>query len=73
MSGLDAAYKVLSEAGQPMNARQICDMAVVKGYWEPQGATPDATISSAILAEMKKKGDESRFERVGKGLFAARK
>ena len=73
MSGLDAAYKVLSEAGQPMNARQICDLAVEKGYWEPQGATPDATLSSAMLTEMKKKGDTSRFERVGKGLFAARK
>ena len=72
MSGLDAAYKVLSEAEQPMNAKQIYDLAVEKGYWEPQGATPDATISSAILAEMKKKGDTSRFERVGKGLFAAR-
>ena len=73
MSGLDAAYKVLTESSQPLNARQICDMAVEKGYWEPQGATPDATISSAILAEMKKIGDTSRFERVGKGLFAARK
>jgi len=73
MSGLDAAYKVLSEAGEPMNARQICNQAIEKGYWEPQGATPDATISSAILAEMKKKGDGARFERVGKGLFAARK
>jgi len=73
MSGLDAAYKVLTEAGQPMNARQICDLAVEKGYWEPQGATPDATLSSAMLTEMKKKGDTSRFERVGKGLFAARK
>jgi hypothetical protein len=73
MSGLDAAYKVLSESGQPLNARQICDMAVEKGYWEPQGATPDATIGSAMLTEMKKKGDASRFERVGKGVFAARK
>jgi len=73
MSGLDAAYKVLIEAGEPMNAKQICDQAVEKGYWEPQGATPDATLSSAILTEMKKKGDDSRFERVGKGLFAARK
>jgi len=61
MSGLAAAYRVLSEAGQPMNARQICDVAVEQGYWDPQGATPDATISSAILHEMKKRGDASRF------------
>ena len=72
MSGLEAAYKVLSETGIPMNARQICDMAIDKGYWDPQGATPDATISSAMLTEMKKKGADSRFERAGRGLFAAR-
>ena len=72
MSGLDAAYQVLSETGVSMNARQICDMAIEKGYWEPQGATPDATISSAILTEIKRKGDDARFERTGKGLFAAK-
>jgi len=71
MSGLEAAYRVLSETGIPMNARQICEMALEKGYWEPQGATPDATMSSAILTEMKKKGADARFERPGRGLFAA--
>jgi len=73
MSGLEAAYKVLSEAGTPMNIRQIYDTAIEKGYWNPQGATPEATMSSAILTEMKKKGDDSRFERTGRGLFAVKK
>ncbi|MGL6196092.1 MAG: winged helix-turn-helix domain-containing protein [Thermoguttaceae bacterium] len=73
MSGLEAAYKVLSETGKAMNGRQICEMALDNGYWEPQGSTPEATIVSAILTEMKKKGEESRFERVGRGLFAAKK
>jgi hypothetical protein len=73
MSGLEAAYRVLAEAGKPMNARQIYDTVIDKGYWDPQGLTPEATLSSAILHEMKKKGDASRFERPGKGLFAAKK
>jgi len=55
-----------------MTGRQICEMALDNGYWEPQGETPEATIVSAILTEMKKKGDASRFIRTGKGLFAAR-
>jgi len=72
MSGKDAAYKVLCETGKSMNGRQICEMALDKGYWEPQGETPEATIVSAILTEIKKKGDAARFIRTGKGLFAAR-
>ena len=73
MSGLEAAYKILSESGKQMNARQICEMALDLGYWEPQGSTPEATISSAIIIEMRKKGAASRFERVGRGLFAIKK
>jgi len=73
MSGLEAAYKVLSETGEAMTARQICEMALNMGYWEPQGSTPEATISSAMIIEMRKKGDDSRFERVGRGLFAVKK
>jgi len=73
MSGLEAAYKVLSESGEAMTARQICETALNMGYWEPQGSTPEATISSAMIIEMRKKGDDSRFERVGRGLFVAKK
>jgi hypothetical protein len=72
MSGLEAAYRVLAESGEPMNAQQIYDTIIDRGYWDPQGLTPDATLSSAILHEMKKKGDASRFKRPGTylSLFA---
>ena len=72
MSGRDAAYKVLCETRESMNGRQICEMALDLGYWEPQGETPEATIVSAMLTEMKRKGDAARFIRTGKGLFAAK-
>jgi hypothetical protein len=72
MSGKNAAYRVLCETGKSMTGRQICEMALDNGYWEPLGETPEATIVSAILTEMKRKGDASRFIRTGKGLFAAR-
>ncbi|MCL2348876.1 MAG: winged helix-turn-helix domain-containing protein [Planctomycetaceae bacterium] len=72
MSGRDAAYKVLCETGISMNGRQICEMALDQGYWEPQGETPEATIVSAMLTEIKRKGDAARFIRTGKGLFAAK-
>jgi len=72
MSSRDAAYKVLCATGESMNGRQICEMALDNCYWEPQGETPEATMVSAMLTEMKKKGDAARFIRTGKGLFAAK-
>jgi hypothetical protein len=73
MSALDSAYQVLAETGESMNVRQIYDAVIDKGYWDPQGATPEATISSAIVTEMRKQGEHSRFERISRGLFAAKK
>jgi hypothetical protein len=70
MSGLDAAYKVLQEEGRPMHAKEITRLAQERGYCELRGRTPDATISAAMDTEMKRKGNESRFTKVGKGLYA---
>jgi hypothetical protein len=40
-----------------------------RGLWSSDAPTPAATLSSAILREMKK-GSASRFNKVGRGLFA---
>ena len=71
MSGLDAAARVLTEDNTEMNVRQIAEAAIERGYWSPAGATPAATISSAIQREIARLGNESRFYKAGKGLFAA--
>ncbi len=45
LSGLDAAAKVLEEAGQPMTAKEMVEAAESKGYWKsPGGKTPHATV-----------------------------
>jgi hypothetical protein len=45
MSSLDAAAKVLEESGQPMTAKEMVEVAELKGYWKsPGGQTPWATI-----------------------------
>jgi len=72
MSGLDAAHKVLLEEGRPMRAKEITRLAHDKCYCELHGLTPDATISAAIETEIKRKGENSRFAKVDKGLFIAR-
>jgi len=69
MSGLDAAAKVLAEAGEPMNAKAICEAALAKGYWATKGATPWATLYSAMIREIAAKRDMSRFRKASRGMF----
>ena len=69
MSGLDAAAKVLAEAGKPMNVRAIVETALAKGYWRTGGATPWATVYSAVIREIAAKKDQSRFRKTARGMF----
>jgi len=70
LSALDAAAKVLAEAGQPMTCPEMIDAMAAKGYWtSPGGQTPAATLYSAILRECSAKGAESRFVKTERGKF----
>jgi len=73
MSGLDAAVKVLEEAGAPMNTRAMCDAMHQKGYWSSEAPTPHNTLYSAILREIKTKGEEARFVKAERGKFALKR
>ena len=73
MSCIDAAVRVLVEAGEPLNAKQMIEAITTKGYWSsPAGKTPHATLYSAILREINVKGNEARFQKTERGKFAAR-
>jgi hypothetical protein len=70
LSALDAAAKVLKEAGQPMNCQELIKAMTAKGYWtSPAGKTPAATLYSAILRETKIKGGQARFRKTSRGHF----
>jgi hypothetical protein len=69
MSGLDAAAKVLAEAGAPMNCKAMVDAMLAKGYWKTDGKTPAATLYSAIIREVAAKGKDARFCKVERGQF----
>ena len=73
-SALDAAAKVLAESGQPMTCREMIEAMAAKGYWvSPGGATPHATLYSAMLREIEQKAAEARFRKVERGKFALAK
>ena len=68
-SGLDAAAKVLAEAGEPLSAKEITVRALEAGYWQTKGLTPASTIYAAIIREIAQKGEGSRFRKGGRGQF----
>ena len=71
LSALDAAAKVLSEAAEPMNCRQLIATMTEKNYWQPSaGKTPQNTLHAALCKEIKTKGADSRFTKAGRGQFA---
>jgi len=70
MSGLDAAAKVLADAGEPMRAKAIVDAMINGGLWKSGGKTPHATIYAAMIREIAAKGDAARFKKTDRGLFA---
>jgi hypothetical protein len=70
LSALNAAAKILKEAGQPMNCQELIKAMADKGYWtSPAGKTPAATLYSAVLRETKIKGDQARFQKTSRGHF----
>lgn len=67
---LDAAARVLGEAGKPMQCGEIIEQALAKGYWQTKGRTPSATLYAAIIREIAAKGKDARFRKVERGKFA---
>ena len=71
LSALDAAAKVLGESGQPMTCKEMIETMSARGLWtSPGGRTPEATLYSAILRELKVKEAGSRFKKTDRGKFA---
>jgi len=70
MSAAAAAAHVLKRASEPMTAGELVAAMKRRKLWtSPGGATPERTVSSAILREIKAKGDAARFRQVERGLF----
>lgn len=70
LSGLDAAAKILGESINPMSCPDLMKTMLERGLWSTTGKTPAATLHSALLREITDKGKQSRFTKVGRGLFA---
>ena len=71
LSAIDAAAKVLGEAKEPLNTKEMIEAMAAKKYWtSPGGQDAAATLYSAILREIQTKGKEARFKKTERGKFA---
>ena len=64
LSLLSAAAAVLAESDEPLNCKHMIELAKERGLWTPgAGKTPEQTLYSAIMREIKDKGDAARFRK----------
>ena len=71
LSLLNAAATVLERSGEAMPVRAMIEEAKASGLWTPTGGkTPEQTLYSAIIREIKDKGGTSRFRKDGRGRFS---
>jgi hypothetical protein len=70
LSVLDAAAAVLAAVDEPMGSKELVEQMLADGLWQTGGKTPANTLYAAMLREISKKGDASRFRKVGRGRFA---
>jgi hypothetical protein len=66
---LNLAARVLAESSEPLNCQQMVERVLATGLWQSEGKTPAATLASAIIREIAKKGEAARFRKVDRGKF----
>lgn len=72
MSLVKAALAVLGRTDEALGAKQLVERAKSGGLWTPgAGKTPEQTLYSALVREIKTKGSAARITKDG-GLFRIR-
>lgn len=72
MTVLEAAKKVLEEAGAPLHVRDLTATMLAKGYWSTQGLTPEATVQARLCTDLKTREGASLFVRTARGCYGLR-
>nr|WP_284047551.1 HTH domain-containing protein [Guyparkeria hydrothermalis] len=72
MTWRKAIEKVLKDTGGAMHYKDIADEIVSRGLRTNVGATPPATVSANLTSSISKDGENSPFQKVGRGEFMLR-
>jgi HB1, ASXL, restriction endonuclease HTH domain len=49
---LEAAVRILHDAGRPLSTRELTDSAIAAGLIKPEGSTPQATMSAVLYRKV---------------------
>lgn len=69
---LDTAYKVLSDAKEPLTSMKITEIGTQNSWLHTTGKTPWQTMKSKLSTDILRNKEKSLFMRAEKGLFALR-
>ena len=70
LSLVNAAAAVLERSDEAMTVKEMIEKAKAAGLWPPgTGKTPEQTLYSSILREIKTKGESARFKKEARGHF----
>ncbi|MCX8174977.1 MAG: HTH domain-containing protein [Candidatus Micrarchaeota archaeon] len=69
MGFYEAAEKVLLKAKKPMTAKRITEIALTEGLLKTDGKTPHATMAARLYMDIIRKGSDSKFVKLDRGLF----
>ena len=70
MSGfITSALEILKDEKKLLHSKEITKLALEKGILETDGKTPDQTMNSLLLTDIKKRGESSNFIQTGPSTF----
>ena len=70
LSYTDAAYEILKKTNEALSSVELVDVALAKGILETKGKTPEATMGASLYLECQRRGNKSRFVKVGRDKWA---
>ncbi len=66
----NAAYEILKQTNEALSSVELVDIVLAKGLVKTKGKTPDATMGASLYLECQRRGNKSRFIKVGKDKWA---
>lgn len=72
MGFLDSAETILKRAKKPMHRDEITQIALKEKLLETSGKTPNETMGARIYMDIIRKGRNSKFIKIDRGLFGLR-
>lgn len=72
MNAQGAAVKVLTEAGEPLHARELTKRILAAKLWKTAGKTPHQTVAAHLYRDIKQNGGSSPFVLTAPKTFALR-